>query len=117
MDTTRATKFYAQCNKKATQMRFASRTFDRYRSEILKIKDFKAMDAFFKAHPLLPAFRSFASSTDGITATNSEFAETAPYLEPQLKALVARYSQLGEDAFYKYYLPIDETVEAALKEF
>lgn len=117
VDTTRATKFFAQCNKKATQMRFASRTFDRNRSEILKIKDFKAMDAFFKAHPVLPAFRSFASSTDGITATNSEFNETAPYLEPQLKALIARYSQLGEDAFYKYYLPIDETVEAALKEF
>ncbi len=117
VDTTKATKFFIQCNKKATQMRFASRMFDRNRAEILKIKDFKGMDAFFASHPVLPAFRSFASSTDGIVAAEDEFRETAPYLEPQLKALVARYSQLGEDAFYKYYLPVDDVVEAALKEF
>ena len=117
VDTTKATKFFIQCNKKATQMRFASRMFDRNRAEILKIKDFKGMDAFFASHPVLPAFRSFASSTDGIVAAEEEFKETAPYLEPQLKALVARYSQLGEDAFYKYYLPVDDVVEAALKEF
>ena len=40
---------------------------------------------------------------------------TLPYLQPQLNALVARYSKLNENAFYKYYLPVDTTVEAALK--
>ena len=98
-------------------MRFASRMFDQSRADILRIKDFKAMDAFFAKHPVLPAFRSFAARTDGITAGDEEFRETASYLEPQLKALVARYSQLGEDAFYKYYLPVDDVVEVALKEF
>lgn len=117
VDTTRATKFYVACNKKATQMRFASRMFDRNRADILRVKDFKSMDAFFASHPVLPAFRSFAAQTDGITASDEEFRETASYLEPQLKALVARYSQLGEDAFYKYYLPVDDVVEVALKEF
>jgi hypothetical protein len=34
---------------------------------------------------------------------------------PQLKALVGRYSRLDDEAFYRFYLPIDETIQAALK--
>ena len=33
---------------------------------------------------------------------------------PQLRALVGRYSKLGDNAFYKLYLPVDETVRIAL---
>jgi len=31
-----------------------------------------------------------------------------------LQALIARYSKLGENAFYKYYLPVDNTVQEIL---
>jgi hypothetical protein len=34
---------------------------------------------------------------------------------PQLKALVGRYSKLDDEAFYRFYLPIDETIQIALK--
>ena len=44
-----------------------------------------------------------------------EWQETLKYLGPQLRALVSRYSPLGENAFYKYYLPVDDVVEQALK--
>ena len=73
------------------------------------------MDAFLKRIDLPGQFRTFALRKDGITVKDDEFAETLPYLQPQLNALVARYSKLGENAFYKYYLPVDTTVEAALK--
>jgi len=33
---------------------------------------------------------------------------------PQLRALVARYSKLGDNAFYKLYQPVDDVVKAAL---
>jgi len=115
MDTTRATPFYVACNRKATQMRFASALFDRYRGTLPKIDTFPAMDAFLNRIDLASQFRSYARTADGITATDAEWAETLPYLLPQLKALVARYSPLGENAFYKYYLPVDNTVEAALQ--
>ena len=36
-------------------------------------------------------------------------------MKPQIKALVGRYSKLGEEAFYRFYLPIDDTIQAALK--
>jgi hypothetical protein len=34
---------------------------------------------------------------------------------PQINALVGRYSKLDEEAFYRFYLPVDETIQTALK--
>lgn len=115
MDTTRASRFFIDCNRKATQMRFASRVFDRNIGRLSSIDNYADMDAFFASASLEENFRRFARSEDGITATDEEYMETLPYLLPQLKALVGRYSKLGENAFYKYYLPVDTTVEAALE--
>ncbi len=34
---------------------------------------------------------------------------------PQLKALVGRYSKLDDEAFYRFYMPIDDTIGAAME--
>ncbi len=115
MDTTRASAFYVACNRKTTQMRFAAEMFDKYLPQLRAIDDYAAMDAFLKRIDLPGEFRRFALNRDGITVSDAEYAETLEYLQPQLNALVARYSKLNENAFYKYYLPVDATVEAALK--
>ena len=115
IDTTRASTFYVDCNRKTTQMRFASAMFDRYASQLRAIDNYRDMDAFLTRIDIPREFRRFALTRDGITVKDDEYAETLPYLLPQLKALVARYSKLGENAFYKYYLPVDSTVEEALK--
>ena len=115
MDTTRASTFYIACNRKTTQMRFAAAMFDKYSKQLLAIDNYPEMDAFLKRIDIPGEFRRFALSRDGITVSDAEYAETLPYLQPQLNALVARYSKLNENAFYKYYLPVDATVEAALK--
>ena len=116
MDTTRATEYYQKCNRKATQMRFASAVFDRHKDRLLSIEKYPEMDRFLKEVDVATSFRSFASKTDGITATAEEWEKTKPYLIPQLEALVARYSRLGENAYYRYYLPVDNTITVALKE-
>lgn len=115
MDTTRASAFYVACNRKATQMRFAASMFDRYRDQLREIDAYPAMDAFLRRIDIPGQFRTFALRRDGLTVSDAEYAGTLEYLEPQLNALVSRYSKLGENAFYKYYLPVDTTVEAALK--
>lgn len=115
MDTTRASNFYVACNKKATQMRFASAVFDRHARGLSAIDNYPAMDRFLKSLNFKVAFPAFAREKDGIKCTEAEWDATASYLVPQLNALVARYSKLGENAFYKYYLPVDNTVEEALK--
>ncbi len=115
MDTTRASNFYISCNKKASQMRFASAMFDKYVRTLSEIADFPSMDAFLSSAALPAQFRSWVRTRDGISCPDQEWEQTLPYLEPQLNALVSRYSRLGENAFYKYYLPMDNTVEEAMK--
>jgi carboxyl-terminal processing protease len=115
MDTTRASAFYIACNRKATQMRFASDIFDRYTSALSRIDSFPEMDAFLSRLNLKADFQAYAKKKDGITCTPAEWDETESYLLPQLNALIARYSKLGDNAFYKYYLPVDETVTKALE--
>ena len=115
MDTTRASAFFIACNRKATQMRFAADMFDRYRSQLRDIDSYEGMDAFLKRIDVPGQFRQYALRRDGITVKDDEYADTLPYLEPQLNALIARYSKLGENAFYKYYLPVDNTVTIALQ--
>ncbi|MCM1178437.1 MAG: S41 family peptidase [Clostridium sp.] len=113
IDTTRATRFFIDCNKKAIQMRFASWAFDKYGYRLSQIDDFSRLEAYFREIGLEARFLDFAKS-EGIVPKDGEWMETAPYMMPQVNALVGRYSKLGDEAFYRFYLDIDETIKAAL---
>ena len=115
MDTTKATTFYVKCNRKATAVRFAQTMFDKYRSSLAGIDDFSKLDAYLESIDLGQQFLDYASRVDGIKPKEGEWEETAVYFMPQLKALVGRFSKLGDEAFYRFYLPIDDTIQAALK--
>ena len=115
VDTTRATKFFIACNKKATQMRFASAMFDKYKSRLSEIDSDTELGRFLDNLNLSAAFREYASAKDGITCTQKEWEETSEYLLPQLRALVGRYSKLGENAFYKMYLNVDPMLKKAIE--
>ena len=73
------------------------------------------MDIFLNNINLEVEFSQYAKTVDNIHCTEAEWDESEPYLLPQLKALISRYSRLGENAFYKYYLPVDYTVENAVE--
>lgn len=115
VDTTRVTKFFIACNKKATQMRFASAMFDKYKSRLSEIDNDAELGIFLDRMNIPSAFREYASLKDGITCTQKEWEETSEYLLPQLRALVGRYSKLGENAFYKMYLNVDVTLKRAIE--
>ena len=115
MDTTKATTFYINCNKKATQMRFAQSMFDKYRGTLAGINDFDRLDKWLDEVGLASQFLEYASRVDGLKPEEGEWAETESYMMPQLKALVGRFSKLGDEAFYRFYLPIDDTIQVALK--
>ena len=115
MDTTRATKFYINCNRKGTAMRFASAMFDKYGDSLAKISDFTALKQYLEGLGLEKQFRDFAAKADKLLATEKEWNQTRDYMIPQIYGLVGRYSKVGEEAFYRFYLPIDETIQTALK--
>lgn len=96
-------------------MRFAQSMFDRYRPELSKIDDFEKLDKYLDSINIGGQFLEFAARVDGIKPAKGEWEESAPYMMPQLKALVGRFSKLGDEAFYRFYLPIDDTIQTALK--
>ena len=114
MDTTRVTAFYMGCNRKATQMRFASAVSDTYRASLRQIDNYGDLETFLDQLDIPRRFLDFAAREDGLRPAAGEWEKSAPYLEPQLRALIARYSKLGDNAFYKMYLPVDEVVKVAL---
>jgi len=115
IDTTKATKFYMACNRKATSVRFASAMFDKYRRELAGISDFRTLEKYLSDINLEQQFLDYASRVDGITPAKGEWARSKEYMMPQINGLVGRYSRVGEEAFYRFYLPIDDTIQTALE--
>ena len=116
VDTTRATNFYIACNRKATQMRFASEMFDKYKGTLSGISDFGELNRFLDGMNIPSKFKEYASRVDGISCSDKEWKETEEYLLPQLRGLIGRYSKLGENAFYKMYLGVDTTIRKAIEQ-
>lgn len=114
MDTTKATKFYIKCSKKATTLRFASAMFDKYKSTLGQIDDFGQLEKYLEEIDLGSQFLDFASRVDGIKPAQGEWEESKPYMMPHILALVGRYSKLDDEAFYRFYMPIDITIQTAL---
>ena len=114
MDTTKATRFFIDCNRKATTMRFASEMFDKYKGELAEIEDFDKLAAYLESIDLDSQFLEFADRVDGIRPAKGEWAESRVYMMPQINALVGRYSKLNDEAFYRFYIPIDDNIQTAL---
>ena len=114
IDTTRATDFFLKCNRKATQMRFASAMFDSHKAVLSRIDDFGSLKGYLDSLDLGGRFLEYAADVDGIVPGKGEWEKTEEYLLPQLYALVGRYSKLDDEAFYRFYITIDETIKAAL---
>ena len=114
VDTTKATGFYLKCNRKAEQMRFASAIFDTYRDRLSEIDDFGELEEYLQSLHLDRKFLDFAAK-DGIVPAAGEWEKTEPYIMPQINALVGRYSKLDDEAFYRFYLEIDDTIRTAVE--
>ena len=114
IDTTRATDFYIKCNKKATVVRFASAMFDKYKNELSAIDDFGKLESYLNSISLDQQFLEYAAKVDGIKAAKGEWDKSKEYMMPQINALVGRYSKLDDEAFHRFYLPVDVTIRTAL---
>ena len=113
--TTKATNFYISCNRKTTHVRFASAMFDKYRTELSQIDDFGKLESYMNSLDLESQFLDYAARVDGIRPGKGEWEETKIYLMPQINALVGRYSKLDQEAFYRFYLPIDDILLKAIE--
>ena len=112
VDTTKASPFYIACNRKATPMRFASAYFDTHREELGSIGEYGALLRYLDGADLEKKFLAFALEHDGLKpASESDFTDMRDYLMTSVRALIGRYSRLGDNAFYHLYLSIDPAMK------
>ena len=114
VDTTKASDFFIKANRKSLQVRFSSAMFDRYRRTLSEIDDFDSLSRYLDALDLRTKFLEFAAG-EGVVIRKSEMNDFDTYMMPQILALVGRYSKLGDEAFYRFYMEIDETIKVALE--
>ncbi len=114
IDTTRATNFYVECNRKTMPMRFAAAVLDKDRERLSEIDSFDGLEAYFAGFNMKKEYLAFAAA-NGVVPEEGEWEESESYLVPQLKALIARYSKMGEEAFYRYYMDIDDGIKIAME--
>ena len=115
MDTTRASSFQMKCSRKATEMRFASEYFDRHLAELSAIDNFGELTRYLESAGLEQKFLEFAKRKDSLVPAPGEWEQSREYSLVRLKALVGRYSKLGDSAFYYYWLEVDDTYHCAMK--
>ena len=113
VDTTRAGQFYIASNRKATAMRFASAFFDSHRRELSQIDDYGQLLAWLDRAGLEQQFLAFAKSQDKLVPKPEEWSTDRQYIMTQVRALVGRYSKLGDKAYYHLFLQTDPTFKAA----
>ena len=113
-DTTRAGAFYIACSRKATAMRFASAFFDAHSAELSAIDDYGRLLGYLDRAVTEQRFLDFARSKDGIAPKGGEWGIERQYLMTQVRALVGRYSKLGDNAYYHLFLQTDNTFTEAL---
>lgn len=113
IDTTKAGKFYIDCNRKATTMRFASAYFDAHKDELLGIDDYTSLLDYLDRAGLEAQFLKFAKDKDKLVPSSAEWAADKQYIMTQVRALVGRYSKLGDNAYYHLFLKTDYCFKAA----
>lgn len=114
IDTTKANNFHIQCNRKALVVRYATRFLDKHRRQLSAYDDFASLSSYLDNSGIEADFLAFAAS-QGVKPAAGEWEDSKPYLMPQIKGLCARYSSLGEEAYYRYVLPMDDIVVKAME--
>ena len=116
VDTTKVGPFYIKCSRKSTAVRFASSWFDGHRAELQAIGDYAALLRYLDGAGLEKSFLEYARVHDGLVPKADEWKVERQYMLTQVRALVGRYSKLGDGAFYYLYLDIDDCFKAAMAE-
>ena len=90
--------------------------FDKYKTRLSQIGDFAELTQYLESISLEEQFINYAAKVDGIKPAEGEWEESREYMMPQINGLVGRFSKLGEEAFYRFYLSLDDAIQAALNQ-
>ncbi len=114
VDTVAVTSFFVDCNRKGLQIKFANEVLDSHTSAVSAAKTMEAFDRFISTIDLEKEFLAFAARNE-VVPKDGEWKISKDYMLTQVRALIARYTPMGDDAFYPIYLKTDTLVQTAVE--
>lgn len=116
LDTTYVSDYFTEVSVRNILYQYTLDYTDRHRQELDQITTLAEMEQFFKEDKqLISNFYTYAARK-GVAPKTSDIAKSKAVIEAQIKAYIARNTQLEDDAFYYFIAPIDDTLQAALRE-
>ena len=113
VDTVAVTDFYVECNRKGLQIKYANDVLDRNTARVTSCRTMEAFDRFIAGFDLEGDFLSFAAR-NGVEPKAGEWEVSKEYLMTQIVALIARYTPMGDEAFYPIYHKTDKLILTAV---
>ena len=114
VDTVGVTDFYVECNRLGLQIKYASEVLDAHPAEVSSAKDMATFDRFINRLNIEKGFLKFAESNKVVPAAG-EWDRSKDFVLTQVKALIARYTPMGDDAFYPIYQQTDKLIQIAVE--
>lgn len=115
LDTTNVTKYYMEVNGRNILYRYTIDYADRHRDELAVATTTADLQRMFdRDRGMFGRFVEYAAS-QGVKPVWRDIERSREIMEAQLKAFVARNSDLDNSAFYYFIYPIDNTLKRAVE--
>ena len=112
LDTVGANSFYVKCNRLGLQNKFAGNFFDNNSNAVRSLTTLDALNGFLDSKNIESSFLRYAEA-NGAVPEGDQWAESKELILTQVRALIARYSPLGDKGFYPIYLTTDKLISIA----
>ncbi len=114
VDTVGVTDFYVECNRLGLQIKYASEVLDAHTTEVAASRDMRTFDRFVDGLGLENGFLQFAKKNN-VSPKEGEWERSREYILTQVRALIARYTPMGDEAFYPIYQQTDKLIQIAVE--
>ena len=114
VDTVGVTDFSVECNRLGLQIKYASEVLDSHAKVLGTVHDMAALDRVLDSLGLEQGFLAYTAKNK-VVPKEGEWARSREFMLTQIRALVARYTPLGDEAFYPIYLKTDKLVLKAVE--
>lgn len=113
LDTVGVTDFLVKCNRQSLQVKFANHITDQHRARMRGISRMYDLQQFLSELDLKSLFLYFAAGYD-VRPEKGDWEKSGDIILTQVKALIGRYTAMGDEGFYPIWINIDSTVQAAI---
>lgn len=114
LDTTAVSEYLIKCNRLSLQIKFANQMADRYRKPLREVTDMASVNRLLSTMDIKNRFIAFTTEA-GVSPSAKDWQTSGEVILTQVRALIARYSALDDNAFYPIYIEIDNTVKRAIE--